>query len=83
MQANASFPAGGLPAAVDLVFLDFFADDVVPILNGLGGSYTLADVTYYLDPTLFTTQTYLPLYAQMAWQANVPNCPVSNGFSTR
>ncbi|MCJ1289071.1 hypothetical protein MMC34_000603 [Xylographa carneopallida] len=84
IQANASFPPSGvLPAAVDLVFLDFFASDVVPILNGLGASYTLADVTYYLDPALFTTQTYLPLYAQQAWQANVPNCPVGNGFSTR
>ncbi|MCJ1403633.1 hypothetical protein MMC11_006856 [Xylographa trunciseda] len=84
VQANASFPtSGGLPAAVDLVFLDFFATDVLPILDGLGGSYTLADVTYYLDPAVFTTQTYLPLYAQAEWQQNVPNCPVGNGFSTR
>ncbi|MCJ1284851.1 hypothetical protein MMC26_004188 [Xylographa opegraphella] len=84
IQANASFPPGGdLPATVDLVFLDFFADSVVPILKNLGASYTLADVAYYLDPASFTTQTYLPLYAQMAWQANVPNCPIGNGFSTR
>ncbi|MCJ1475518.1 hypothetical protein MMC13_004181 [Lambiella insularis] len=76
-QAEGGFPTdGSTPAAVDLVFLDYFASDVVPILNGLGGTYTAADVSYYLDPTQFTTQTYLPKYAQMAWQANVPNCPV-------
>ncbi|KAG0651225.1 hypothetical protein D0Z07_1945 [Hyphodiscus hymeniophilus] len=78
-QGNASFPTDGTtPDVVDVIFLDYFASTVVSILNKLGGTYTIADVSYYLDPS-FTTQSYLPAYAKMAWQANVPNCPVGEG----
>ena len=48
-------------------------------LKSVGGSYTSADVSYYL-PETFTTNSYLPAYAKIAWQANVPNCPVGAGI---
>jgi hypothetical protein len=77
---NASFPTDGTtPATVDVIFLDYFASTVVSVLNKLGGTtYTTANVQYYMLPN-FTTQSYLPLYAQKYWQANVPNCPVGQG----
>ncbi len=76
-QTNASFPVdGGKPASVDLIFLDYIASDVLSALKSLGTSYTAADVSYYL-PRTFTTNSYLPAYAKLKWQANVPNCPVS------
>jgi hypothetical protein len=79
-QGNASFPTDGTtPDVVDVIFLDYFASTVVSVLNKLGGTYTIADVSYYLDPS-FTTQSYLPAYAKMAWQANVPNCPIGQGI---
>lgn len=80
IQANASFPAdGSLPTAVDLIFLDFIgASFVIPALKQAGGSYTQADIQYYLPPT-FTTNSYLPAYAKLAWQANINNCPVGKG----
>ncbi|KAL6718399.1 hypothetical protein ACLMJK_004488 [Lecanora helva] len=82
IQGNGSFPTdGSSPAAVDLIFLDFFADDVLTILTGLGAEYSTADVTYYLDPKAFTTQTYLPAYTKQFWQANVPNCPTGQGVT--
>jgi hypothetical protein len=79
-EGNASFPTDGTtPDVVDVIFLDYFASTVVSVLNKLGGTYTIADVSYYLDPS-FTTQSYLPAYAKMAWQANVPNCPIGQGI---
>ncbi|KAI9873361.1 MAG: hypothetical protein M1830_000502 [Pleopsidium flavum] len=79
IQANASFPADKtVPKSVDLVFLDYIAPDVLSALKGIGASYTTADVSYYL-PESFTTNSYLPAYAKVAWQANVPNCPVGTG----
>ncbi|PMD65487.1 uncharacterized protein K444DRAFT_703282 [Hyaloscypha bicolor E] len=76
---NASFPTDGTtPATVDVVFLDFFASTVVSVLNKLGGTYTTANVQYYMPPT-YTSQNYLPEYAKKYWQANVPNCPVGQG----
>ncbi|EMC94032.1 hypothetical protein BAUCODRAFT_36499 [Baudoinia panamericana UAMH 10762] len=78
-QANASFPTNGsLPTAVDLIFLDFIAPNVLSVLSGLGAKYTTNDVAYYL-PESFTTNSYLPLYARRYWQANVPNCPIGQG----
>ena len=78
-QGNGSFPTDGTtPDVVDVIFLDYFASTVVSVLKTLGGTYTIADVSYYLDPS-FTTQSYLPAYAKLAWQANVPNCPVGQG----
>ena len=75
-EGNGSFPTdGSTPATVDLVFLDFIAEDVIPVLSNLGAKYTDADISYYL-PTTFTTNSYLPLYAKQAWQKNVPNCPI-------
>lgn len=82
LQANASFPANGsLPENVDLVFLDFIAKNIVGALNGpdVGGNFSLKDVSYYL-PKEFTTNSYLPAYAKVAWQENVPNCPVGTGI---
>lgn len=52
--------------------------DVLPALQSLGAKYTIKDVSYYL-PKTFTTNSYLPAYAKIAWQANVPNCPVGQG----
>lgn len=76
VQANASFPADkSTPQAVDLVFLDYIAPDVLGALKTAGASYTTADVSYYL-PKTFTTNSYLPAYAKIAWQAGAPNCPV-------
>lgn len=41
-------------------------------------SVTSTSVQQYL-PVSFTTNSYLPAYAKIApaWQANVPNCPIS------
>nr|POF06951.1 secreted protein [Quercus suber] len=81
-QAMGSFPANGsMPSTVDMVFLDFIADDVIAALNNAGQSYSTADVSYYL-PESFTTNSYLPAYAKIApdWQKNVPNCPVGLGI---
>jgi len=77
-QANASFPANGsLPATVDLVYLDYFASNVVGYLNALGGNYSYTrDNQYYVDES-FTTQNYLPAYAKIApdWQNST--CAIS------
>ena len=82
IQANASFPLDkSLPATVDLVFLDYIASNVVAALKSVGESYTMADVGYYL-PQSFTTNSYLPEYARVAWQAGVPNCPVGEGVGS-
>ena len=76
IQGNASFPTTGTPALVDVVFFDYFAATVVKVLNQQGGAYTIADVGYYV-PSTYTAQNYLPDYAKLFWQANMPNCPVS------
>lgn len=84
LQANASFPLdGSMPKTVDLVFLDFIASYIVNALNtpAVGGKYSLNQVSYYL-PESFTTNSYLPAYAKIAWQANVPNCPVGTGIGS-
>ncbi|KAF1945841.1 hypothetical protein EJ02DRAFT_451261 [Clathrospora elynae] len=82
LQANGSFPLdGSLPKTVDLVFLDFIASYIVNALNqpDVGGAFSLTQVSYYLDKS-FTTNSYLPAYAKVAWKANVPNCPVGEGI---
>ncbi|EMD97113.1 hypothetical protein COCC4DRAFT_61777 [Bipolaris maydis ATCC 48331] len=84
LQANASFPLdGSMPNSVDLIFLDFIADYIISALNQpqVGGNFSLDQVEYYLDKT-FTTNSYLPAYAKIAWQKNVPNCPVGKGIGT-
>ncbi|KAJ4355129.1 hypothetical protein N0V95_003211 [Ascochyta clinopodiicola] len=82
LQANGSFPLdGSLPKTVDLVFLDFIASYIVNALNSadVGGKFSLNQVSYYMDKK-FTTNSYLPAYAKIAWQANVPNCPIGEGI---
>lgn len=74
---NASFPATGQPSSVDLVFLDYVASDVLMVLAQLGLNYSESAVTQYL-PKSFTTNSYLPLYAQQFWSKG-PVCPVGQG----
>ncbi|KAM0712093.1 hypothetical protein Q7P37_011187 [Cladosporium fusiforme] len=79
---NGTFPTdGSLPETVDLVFIDFIQEDVLEVLGILGGSYSDDDVQFYMPPE-YTTNSYLPLYAQTAesWQADMPNCPVGLGI---
>ena len=69
LQANASFPLdGSMPETVDLVFLDFIASYIVDALNqpDVGGDFSLSQVEYYIDES-FTTNSYLPAYAKVAW----------------
>lgn len=78
-QTNASFPAdGSTPATVDLVFVDFAQPNVLKALKNAGASFVSSDVQMYL-PKSFTTNNVLPAYAKLAWQANVPSCPVGAG----
>jgi hypothetical protein len=84
LQANASFPAdGSMPATVDLVFLDFIAGTIVKALNGpdVGGNFSLAQVEYYIDRQ-FTTNSYLPAYAKIAWKGSAEDCPVGAGIGS-
>jgi hypothetical protein len=82
LQANGSFPLdGSLPKTVDLVFLDFIASYIVNALNSkdVGGNFSLSQVSYYMDKS-FTTNSYLPAYAKVAWQDNIADCPVGEGI---
>ncbi|KAL1656095.1 hypothetical protein SLS61_001166 [Didymella pomorum] len=82
LQANGSFPLdGSLPETVDLVFLDFIASYIVNALNSadVGGNFSLSQVSYYMDKK-FTTNSYLPAYAKIAWQENIGDCPVGEGI---
>lgn len=82
LQANASFPLdGSMPDKVDLVFLDFIASYIVNALNSadVGGNFNLGQVEYYIDKS-FTTNSYLPAYAKVAWQENLEDCPVGEGI---
>lgn len=79
LQTNASFPTdGSTPATVDLIFLDYIVPNVLAALASVGANYTTSQVTYYL-PKTFTTNSYLPAYAKIAWQANLNNCSVGSG----
>jgi len=80
LQANGSFPTDGtLPEAVDVVFLDFIQSYIINALKEVGGNYGKSDVQLYM-PDNFTSNMYLPEYAKVAWQANVPNCPIGQGI---
>lgn len=59
---------------MDVVFLDFFAKDVVAALRSLGWGGSMGDVELYM-PRSFTSSTYLPLYVKQYWQENMPSCP--------
>ena len=79
LQANASFPTdGSTPPTVDLVFLDYFAREVVRGLQSFGAQDVNAGSVQQYLPTDFTTNTYLVEYARQNpdWQRDVPNCPV-------
>ncbi|KAL1303631.1 hypothetical protein AAFC00_006991 [Neodothiora populina] len=83
-QSNGSLPSNGTlssDAPIDLIFLDYVADSVIAVLNNNGFAATEDDTSYYM-PQSFTTNSYLPAYAQLAasWQANVPGCPVGRGI---
>lgn len=82
VQANASFPTNGtLPEKVDLVFFDFLASWILNALKTVGADYSTKDVLQYMPPD-FTTNTYFTEYAKMAWQKNMPNCPVGEGVGS-
>lgn len=82
VAGNASLPdGGGSPETVDLVFYDFIQKYVLAALEDAGRTYTPDDVQQYL-PDDFTSNSYLPAYAQKYWQANVPNCPVGEGIGS-
>lgn len=79
IQGNGSFPTDGLdPDVIDVVFLDFFAKDVVAALQSLGWSGSMSDVSLYREKE-FTSSTYLPLYVKKYLQQNMPNCPGGQG----
>ena len=82
LQANASFPTdGSMPETVDLIFLDFIGTGyIVPALNSVGGSYTAADISYYISRN-FTTNTYLPAYARDFWSKG-PACPTGQAVGS-
>lgn len=81
-QANASFPIdGSSPDKVDFVFLDFIRPNVLAALASTGLNYSTAPVTYYITKE-FDTHAYLPAYAKLAWQKNVPNCPIGKGVGS-
>lgn len=74
-QALGGFPEdGGVPDAVDLIFIDYIQPD---ILDYLGDAYSAGDVSYYIDES-FSTRTYLPLYVQSseAFQKDLDNCTI-------
>jgi len=77
-QANGSFPTNGSdPLIVDLIYLDYFASNVVSYLNAMGANYSFTrDNQYYLDES-FTTQSYLPAYARIAPDWRNASCAVS------
>ncbi|KAF1958095.1 hypothetical protein CC80DRAFT_524848 [Byssothecium circinans] len=84
LQANASFPTdGSTSATVDLVFIGFIASYIVNALNQpvVGGNYSTSQVAYYMDKS-FTTSSYLPAYAKIAWQETTPHCPVGAGIGS-
>lgn len=78
-QAVGGFPEDNstLPETVDLIFIDYIASSVLKYLASVGTNYSEADVTYYIDEN-FSTQTYLPLYAQTSelFQQNLDNCTI-------
>lgn len=81
-QANASFPTDGSnPTTVDLVFYDFIQPNILTALKSLEATFASSDVQTYM-PKSFTSNSVLPTYAKLAWQANVPSCPVGVGVGS-
>ncbi|KAF2454181.1 Metallo-dependent phosphatase-like protein [Lineolata rhizophorae] len=80
IQAEGGFPEDGSdPDVVDIIFVDFILDYILDALADAGIEYSEDDADYYLDPS-FTSNMYLPEYAKMEWQENMPNCPVGEGI---
>ncbi|KAJ5598370.1 hypothetical protein N7537_008454 [Penicillium hordei] len=77
VQATAAFPQDGEPDKVDLIFSDFLGSRIVTALNSGNPpkNYTTDDTRLYL-PEDFTTNTFLPTYASMAWKDNIDDCPI-------
>jgi hypothetical protein len=71
-QGVANLEEGTTPAVADVVFVDFIQGYV---LDFLGPNFTADMVTPYVSET-FTSQDYLQPYAQLKWQAGMPNCPI-------
>ncbi|KAJ6021302.1 hypothetical protein N7540_006806 [Penicillium herquei] len=77
VQATAGFPSTGDPEKVDVVFSDFLAGRIITALNSQNPAtnYTTDDTALYL-PENFTTNDFIPRYAQIAWQDNISDCKV-------
>lgn len=77
VQATAAFPSDGVPDTVDMIFSDFLGARIAAALNSENPSknYTTNDTRLYL-PENFTTNTFIPTYASMAWQDNIKDCPI-------
>ncbi|KAJ5193171.1 hypothetical protein N7449_004343 [Penicillium cf. viridicatum] len=78
VQATAAFPQDGEPDKVDLIFSDFLGSRIATALNSANPpkNYTTDDTRLYYLPEDFTTNTFLPTYASMAWQDNINDCPI-------
>jgi hypothetical protein len=77
VQATAGFPSDGEPDKVDMIFSDFLAGRIVTALNSYNPvtNYATDDARLYL-PANFTTNSFIPRYASMAWQDNINNCKI-------
>ncbi|KAJ6002211.1 hypothetical protein N7499_001924 [Penicillium canescens] len=78
IQATAGFPSEGQPDKVDIVFSDFLGDRIVGALNleHPSKNYTTDDSLLYM-PENFTSNTFIPAYASMAWKDNINNCSIA------
>lgn len=55
--SNASLPSNPSPdLPVDLIFIDYIEQQVLPALSLLGGKYSMNDISYYINST-FSTNT--------------------------
>lgn len=80
--ANASFPTNGsLPAAVDVILVNYIIPNVITALKAVGGNYTTADFLTYL-PGLISNQV-LPIYASItpSWHPADGVCASGAGVS--
>jgi hypothetical protein len=60
-----------------MIFSDFLAGRIVTALNSYNPvtNYATDDARLYL-PANFTTNSFIPRYASMAWQDNINNCKI-------
>ncbi|KAJ5286623.1 hypothetical protein N7478_002309 [Penicillium angulare] len=77
IQGEAAFPSDGTPETVDIIFSDFLDKAVISALNSQNPAknYSKEDTSLYM-PKNFTTNSFIPKYAETAWQANINNCTV-------